>query len=439
MREKIIEKGLMPFVDLFNNTTIIKKLNYWRVISQLSEDELNDLASDNLVRILKYARSTIPFYSNVQIENSLKPEELIPAFPIIYKEDIKSNMDNLLSEKKSRLLKYASSGSSGIQGTVYMNKTDQSIIRAIMLLWWEWAGYKFGKPTFQTGMSTDRGFVKSLKDFFLRIHYAQAFNLDGDIIFHELKTLRVKRNMFLAGYASSLNVYADVCLKRGIDVKFDAAICWGDKLFDQYKKNIKNAFGCDVNETYSCNEGFLVGAKKDLDYFYIMSPHVYVEIVDKNGNPVPDGQLGYVLLTRLDGFSMPLIRYYVGDLAIKLPREKYPEKREMYFPLLEKVIGRDTDIVVTSSGKRLIVHFFTGIFEFVPEIQQFIVIQREVSGIEIDYIPNPDFTPAVLERLEKIFYDKLKEKLNVTWRAVDNIPPTASGKPQLIQSYIGKV
>lgn len=440
MWERIIEKGLIPLVDLFNRTRIIGKLDYWRRISLLSEKELENLAYNNLAIILKYTISSIPFYSNLGIEHKLKPEELLSGFPIMYKADIKNNLDNLISEKKSELIRYTSSGSSGVQGAVYMNKQEQSIIRAIMLLWWECAGYSFGKPTLQTGMTTERGLLKSLKDFFLRIHYTQAFNLDEDIVFDELQKLRGKRNLFLAGYASSLNVYADVCLKKGLDeVKFDSAICWGDKLFDHYKKNIKDAFGCDVKETYSCNEGFLVGAKKDLDYFYIMSPHVYVEIVDKDGNPVPDGELGYVLLTRLDCFSMPLIRYYVGDLAIKLPREKYPEKREMYFPLLEKVIGRDTDIVVTKSGKKLIVHFFTGIFEFVPEIKQFMVIQRDISGIEIDYIPTSGFTPAVLEKLDKIFYDKLKEKLNVTWRAVDHIPPTASGKPQLIQSFIGKV
>lgn len=440
MQERLIEKGLMPLGDIFNHTQIIGKLNYWRGISLLSEKELKDLASNNLATILKFAISSIPYYSNLGIEYKFKPEKLLSVFPIMYKADIKNNLENLISEKKSELIKYASSGSSGVQGIVYMNKTEQSIIRAIMLLWWEWAGYKFGKPTIQTGITPDRGLLKGLKDRLLGVDYVSAFNISEAEIVKILNKYSFKKNLFFAGYPSSLSVFAEIALKYSIlNVRFDSAVCWGDKLFDHYKKNIKNAFDCNVKETYSCNEGFLVGAKKDLDYFYIMSPHVYVEIVDKEGNPVPDGELGYVLLTRLDGFSMPLIRYYVGDLAIKLPKEKYPEKREMYFPLLEKVIGRDTDIVVTASGKRLIVHFFTGIFEFVPEIEQFMVIQRDISGIEIDYIPTPGFISAVLERLDKVFYNKLKEKLNVTWREVDHIPPTASGKPQLIQSFIGKV
>lgn len=438
--ETLLKKIIMPLGDFFNKTEAMKYLKIWHKYSTLSEKELKEIADENLIKILQYAKSKIPFYSNIRLRPGLKPAEMLSEFPVMSKEIIKSNLEFLISGRRENLIKYSSSGSSGIQGTVYMNKKEQSIIRAIMLLWWEWAGYKFGQPTVQTGMTPNRGLIKSLKDLLLKVDYVSAFNISEDEVLNLLARYKNKKALFLAGYPSSLNVFAEVALKYSIkDVLFDSAICWGDKLFDHYKKNIKEAFGCDVMETYGCNEGFLVGAKKDLDYFYIMSPHVYIEIVDKNGNPVPDGELGYVLLTRLDGFSMPLIRYYIGDLAIKLPREKYPEKREMYFPLLEKIVGRDTDIVVTASGKKLIVHFFTGIFEFVPEIKQFMVIQRDISEIEIDYIPAPGFTPEVLEKIEKIFFNKLKEKLKVKWRPVEYIPPTVSGKPQLIQSFIGKV
>ena len=439
MHEKLIENVFMRFGDLLYNTDVIEQLKYWRKVSLLNEREINDLSESNLQRLLYYAVDSIPFYSNVKISGNTDSVSMLADFPVMHKEDVKSNTDLLIKGDKRNLIKYSSSGSSGIQGTVYMNKKEESVIRAIMLLWWEWAGYKLGKTTLQTGMTTDRGILKSLKDLILNIDYFSAFGLSDREILHLLKRYQSKKGCFLAGYPSSLNAIAEIAIKNSInDVNFDAAICWGDKLFEHYKKNIKHVFGTEVKEVYSSNEGFLVGAKKDLDYFYIMSPHVHVEIVDKNGMAVPDGQLGYVLLTRLDSFSMPLIRYYVGDLAIKLPREKYPDKREMHFPLLEKVIGRDTDIVYTTSGKYLIVHFFTGIFEYVPEIRQFRVIQRELSSIEIEYIPAENFEYAIIQKVERIIKDKIKDDLRILWKQVDQIPPTPSGKPQLIQSFINK-
>jgi phenylacetate-CoA ligase len=439
MNKTFYENVLMPAADFATGTRIMDQLRYWRSISALPANDLNELANKNLNNILKYSSDVIPYYSQLNLKQGPDPEENLRRFPVMKKSNIRDHLDALIAPGAKGLIKYSSSGSSGIQGSVFMNKKEQSVIRAIMLLWWEWAGYTMGQKTIQTGITPERGFVKDLKDRFLNVEYVSAFNISETEVLKTLDNYQNTKNLFFAGYPSSLNVFAEVALKHLVrDVHFDSAICWGDKLFDHYKKNAKEAFGCDAKEVYSCNEGFLVAAKKDIDYFYIMSPHVYVEIVDKDFNPVPDGEMGYVLLTRLDCYSMPLIRYYVGDLAVKLPLNEYPEKRDLQFPLLKRVIGRDTDIVVTSSGKRLIVHFFTGIFEFFPEIVQFMVIQKELESIEIEYIAGPGFTPGVLSKLENVINSKLKEKIKIFWRQVDCIPPTASGKPQLIQSFIGK-
>jgi phenylacetate-CoA ligase len=180
----------------------------------------------------------------------------------------------------------------------------------------------------------------------------------------------------------------------------------------------------------------MIAAQKDLDYYYIITPHVYLEILDEYNNEVPDGNIGRVVVTRLDGYSMPLIRYANGDLAIKLPKNRYPEKRDLAFPLLEMIVGRNTDIVYTTSGKFLIVHFFTGIFEFYSEIKQFKVIQRELTKIEIEYIAGKGFHPDVLHRIEDSIAQKLGERLTIDWKEVQSIKPTPSGKPQIIESFI---
>jgi phenylacetate-CoA ligase len=60
-----------------------------------------------------------------------------------------------------------------------------------------------------------------------------------------------------------------------------------------------------------------------------------------------DGEFGYVVVTHLDAYEMPLIKYYLGDLAIKMPKDEYPPQKELDFPLFKKMIGRDTDMVVT--------------------------------------------------------------------------------------------
>ncbi|MBN1118686.1 MAG: phenylacetate--CoA ligase family protein [Bacteroidales bacterium] len=432
-----LEKILLPIGDLINGSSVSKELKRWRKICTLSETEINELSERNLKNTLAFAIKNVPYYANLNMEYHDNPYQWLKKFPIMDKSKIRIFQDKLLSVPKDNLIPCKSSGSSGIQTTTYQNKKEQSANRAMQMLWWEWAGYYPGKKIVQTGINAKRGLLKSIKDIFFRTEYVSAFAHKEDEVIALLKKLQTKHGYHFGGYASSLNVFAEIAIKKEIkDVKFDAAISWGDKLFEHYKRNIKEAFGCHVFETYGCSEGFLVAAKKDNDYYYIMSPHVVVEIVDDNDIDVPDGEWGLILLTRLDNFSMPLIRYKIGDLGSILPKSEYPEIRDMNFPLLKQIVGRSTDVVKTNSGKYMVVHAFTGIFEHIPEIYQFKVIQRNYDSIEIEYIPGVNFHQDILEKIETKIQNHLSEKFPVTWKKVSQISPSPSGKPRLIESYL---
>lgn len=171
---------------------------------------------------------------------------------------------------------------------------------------------------------------------------------------------------------------------------------------------------------------------------YIMTPNVYLEIIDDNGNEVGDGQIGNVVVTNLNSYAMPLIRYRIGDLAIKLPSFKYPDNRKIQLPLLQKVIDRDNDIVKTANGKYLIVHSFTGIFEHYSQVKQFCVIQKDLNGIIIKIIPNQGCNEDVLDEIKNKIHEITDQSFVVDFNIVNKIEPTPSGKPQIIQSLLPK-
>ena len=142
-----------------------------------------------------------------------------------------------------------------------------------------------------------------------------------------------------------------------------------------------------------------------------------------------------MVVTRLDARAMPLVRYYLGDLAVAGER-RAGEPYELAFPLLERIVGRDTDIVRTPKEQFMVVHTFTGIFEFFPQIEQFRVVQRELSGIEIEYIPAPGFHEGVLDGIREKLFDFIEPPFEIRFVPVERIPPTPSGKPQIIQSLL---
>lgn len=436
---KFLEKIILPIADLYNSSSYITQLKYWRKVDSFSEEELETLQKKNLEKLLLYTVKNVPKYKTVNLIGN-DPDMWLKKFPILTKEDIRVDLDNLISKKsnKKKLIAYSSSGSSGIQSTVFMNKKEQSIIRGILTHWWEWTGYNIGAPIIQTGITPNRGFLKSIKDILFNTIYVNAFSHSEKQLEELAVKLKNRSNTFyFAGYASSLNVVSEYFLKKNLNVKLKAVISFGDKLFESYKKNIKCAFDCEVYDNYACNEGFLIASQKDLEYKYIMSPHVYLEILDNNNNPVLDGETGNVVVTRLDCFSMPLIRYRIGDLAIKLPKENYPENRDFKYPLLQKIVGRETDIIYLPNNEKMVVHSFTGIFEYIPEIKQFQVVQDNISCITINFIKSDSYTKDILKKVTGKLQEYIRDKeFIINYKEVSQILPSKSGKPQIIKNNI---
>ncbi|MCB9425836.1 MAG: phenylacetate--CoA ligase family protein [Flavobacteriales bacterium] len=412
----------------------MKELKHWRKLQNYSEKELDTISNDNLKKILLHASINCPKYKNIKLHGN-NPHEWLKQFPVLTKEILRSNPEDLITVPTTDLIKYCSSGSTGMQTSVYMSKKEQSNIRAIQTLWWEWSGYTIGSPIVQTGITPNRGFLKRIKDIFFRTIYVSAFSVTDNQLKALCQNINNTKHYFFIGYASSLNVLAEYAASNNYNISFKSSISLGDKLFSHYKKTIESTFKTKVYDTYGCNEGFLIAAQKDLEYKYIMSPHVYVEILDDENNPVPDGELGHVAVTRMDSFSMPLLRYKNGDLAIKLPKSKYPSNRDFNFPLIEKIIGRETDVVKLVGNKTLNVHSFTGVFEYFPEIKQFQVVHNSSNKITIRYITSDDFHKRILTKVTTELQKHIKdENIKIEYVEVGEIFPSKSGKPQIIVS-----
>jgi phenylacetate-CoA ligase len=434
-----LENCILPIGDFFVGSSYVKFLRNWRKIDTYSSEELSKIQLKRLTEVLQFTIKNIPYYKDLVLSPDRDTHSWLQQFPVLSKDDLRKNQDQLLSESKKGLVKIISSGSSGVRTEVFMNQTDISSLRAGNTHWWEWAGYRIGEPLLQTGITTKRSLFKKIKDVIFRTTYVNAFSLTNTQLDEICKGLSKGNQKFILGYASSINVIAEYALKNNFEINLESVISLGDKLFPHYRLHIEKAFQCKVYENYGSSEGFLVASQFDLDYLYINTPQVYLEILDDDNQPVEDGEMGHVVVTRLDNRAMPLIRYRLGDLCIKLPKEKYPKSRAFNYPLLERVVGRDTDIVILPDGKKLVVHSFTGVFEHIKEIKQFKIIQRNVNGIEIEYIPDIGFKIDILKEITIKLQEFIFQKdFVISYSRVKFIQRTKSGKPQIIESFLKK-
>lgn len=82
------------------------------------------------------------------------------------------------------------------------------------------------------------------------------------------------------------------------------------------RKQLEEKFGCPVLDLYSLNEaGPVAVADERCGGHVLLQHHMFVEILDPDGRPVPNGQRGEVTLTGGFNFCLPLLRYRTGDYA----------------------------------------------------------------------------------------------------------------------------
>ncbi len=439
----LLENLVLPFADKALGLNIQKKLAWLKKVQWLSGEELEGLQKKRMAQLFRHCSNYIPYYKRIHEEWKTSPGDdpflTLKRFPYLDRHIIKSeSQGNFIdSNRKIHFTDYTS-GSSGIQGKFHSDRDSYSMAIAIQMLWWQWAGYRFGDKLFQLGISPKRGLMKGLKDILLRVNYSDAFGISESIIRDNLCRMRNKYGYFFMGYPSAIYEYAKVANKIGWnDIHFNSVVSWGDKLFPHYRDLIEKQFHTRVFDTYGACENTMIAAQCEYQNYHVMTPHIFLEILDENGNEVSPGEMGHVVVTRLDNYLMPLIRYKIGDLAVKAdPGAQCPCGRNL--PMLTKIVGRDTDIVYTPGGKSLIVHFFTGIFEFIEEIDQFQIVQNSPDDIIIHYVPGEHFSDSTLNSIRDIIYAKAKERFPFQFVEASMISASPSGKPQIIVSRINQ-
>ncbi len=428
----------LPLFDICTGRQIYKYKRFLDNAQWWTRERLTDYQNTQLKKIIVYGYTHSPYYKALFDKAGLNPEDIkshedLQKVPILTKKDIYTCSDSILTVKgKNNLIKEQTSGSTGTHTTVYFSKAAQSFTYAAELQFFNWSGFSLGQHHIQTGMSLTRGFEKTLKDFLFRCIYVSAFNLTDQDIKAVESSIKSKKIKFLIGYASSLYCIAEYFQRTGRQFDFSGVISLGDTLFPHFRAAIEQVFGCPVTDTYGCCEGFMVAGQCQYQSYHVPMPLNIVEVVDNNGIPVENGEIGRVLLTRLDSNPMPLIRYEIGDLAAKA-ETNYCECGRGY-EILKKILGRDTDIVITPAGHKLIVHYFTAIFEHEDSIEQFQVQQNFHDTITILIKKRPNFTDDVLSRISEKILQKCAGDIKIEYNAVDEIPAAKSGKRRFVIS-----
>lgn len=164
---------------------------------------------------------------------------------------------------------------------------------------------------------------------------------------------------------------------------------------------------------------------------HITGEDIVVEIVDQEGNVLPAGKPGEIVVTHLATRDFPFIRYRTGDVGV-LSDRVCACGREL--PMLGDIQGRTTDFVVAGDGT--IMHGLALIYVVrdVPGISKFKIVQESIEHTRVFLVPDSRFEPESIHMIKRGFIDRLGSGVQVDVETVDHIPAESSGKFRYIVS-----
>ena len=427
--KNLVHKDTLSIFSNLKKNDIIK-LSY---LSELQVIRLSD--------VLKIAVKSIPYYKghipNIDLDNLSYKDFL--KIPILTKDIIRTKGDSLMNleyENKNKAFKNTSGGSTGEPVVFY--RTEEQALHGM-------ANYYYALSLndvniYETSVDlwgAERDMYNTSEKFDLRSvlnnkYFLNTFVLSDEIIADYIKRLNKIKPSFIKAYVHSIYDLAKYINKNKIDIIFKPTIhCTTGPLYPEMREEISKAFNnARVYSFYGSREVSAIATETLLETgMSVLFDNVFVEILDTSGNPVKKGEEGEVVITTLNNFYMPLIRYRIGDRAIK--------GDDLHFGTLklEKVVGRTLGVIYRTDGNKIDGQFFTTLFFNKSSVKNFQLVQKALDHVILYLVKSDAFDSSELNKI----VDRIKIELpgaDVEVVFVEKINLTSTGKIMYVYSEL---
>lgn len=402
--------------------------------------EVATLQRRKLGAILRHAAANTPFYRDRFAEAGVDPTLADPfavlgALPVLDKQAIRrSTAEMLWSEVPGGLFEFNTGGSTGEPLAFYVDRRRQACDQAARIRTHRWFGvrpgdrelYLWGSPI--EASRTDR--LKRFRDGLFNHLLLDAFHMSPERMDRYLSRWNRFQPVSLFGYPSSIALLVRHARRQNADVDstaLKAVFVTGEVCLPQDREEIEAFFGAYVADCYGSREAGFITHQCPLAAMHIMAEHVVVEVM-RNDQPVAVGEEGEIVVTHLDNYAMPLIRYRTGDVGRLLPGRCACGRG---LPMMDVVTGRSTDFLYLPDGN--VKHALSIIYPLraTPGIKQFRVTQHEDYSVVVDVVCDDRVSKESVTRSVR---PVLGETVSIDVRCVDEIPPSQSGKHRYVIS-----
>jgi len=396
--------------------------------------------------LLKHAYEHVPYYREIMGEGQIDPGSLIQqrsleVLPLLDRSTINRKPGQLRATNipSDRFVPNSTGGSTGEPLRFFEDRENAGWSEAALYRAYGWYGVDVGDRTAclwgaNFDLTKFQGFSGRVKSHVLNLLMLPAWELNNRTADHFWNKLVAFRPKLLVAYAGAIYNWARLLgNNRDAIPGLSAIVVSAETLYDEWRGVIESCFKVPVYNRYGGRDiKFIAQECPARNGLHINSENVLVEIV-KDGRPVPPGELGEILVTRLDNFAMPFIRYRSGDLGIMASA---PCKCGRSLPLLQKVEGRVEDAILTNDGTIVSGLFFAHLMKDCPEVREFQVHQLTMERLLLALVLQSDRPFSSREKIERIVRQYMGADMQMEFEVRDSIPLTRSGKRRIMVSHL---
>ncbi len=418
-------------------------IDLWEKLEEsqwLSRKQILDIQHDKLQKLIWHAYEHVPYYRKSFDAVGVRPQDIrdindLVKIPFLTKETLKkSDTSFFLSDNHNpnNVVRIATSGSTGVPLHVYADRTQLEYRYAAVLRNWHWTGYKFGDKQIRLwhqtiGMTEEQIKMEWLDSFLMRREFLPVFEMDRNRLFQFMEKIRKYGPTMMDGYAEAFNLLSRFIKSNNIsDIEVPIIISSAQMLPDHVRELIREQFHAEVFDRYGAREFSTIAHECEYhNGYHVNAENLIVEIL-KDEKPVRPKEMGEVVITDLNNFSMPLIRYRIGDLSCVLEGECRCGRG---LPRIGKIMGRTQGVIVGTNKKFMVGSFFLHLLkDYENEIERFQIVQRKYGEIIFKLIPGRKYNNNIVHLIENQFRDWLGEDMEITTVIVDQIPMVKTGK-----------
>jgi len=404
-------------------------LDYWNSrIERAPLEELQEIQARKLRQLVDNVYRSSQFYRKRFKEAGVRPEDIktledVSRLPFTYKRDLRDNYPtNMFCVPMNQVVRYhVSSGTTGKPTVVGYTRGDidlwtTSLARAMTscgLGRGDTIQVSYGYGLFTGGLGAHYG----AEEIGASVIPMGVGNTERQI--ELMIDLNATAIACTPSYLLHMN---EVAKKMGVSVKDDSnlkmAFLGAEPWSLETRRRIEDTLGIKAYDIYGTSEmsGPLFTECKEQDGIHVWADHFLLEVIDKNGDPVKEGQRGELVITTLTKEALPLIRYRVGDITILNNKECECGRTH---PRIMRILGRSDDMLIIR-GINVFPSQVESVLMTIPEVGEHFQIVAERKGELDELTVRVEVTRAAfsdkladLMKLEKKIQYELKKILNL--------------------------